>query len=129
MLETPEPVASVFSLLLGGVLGYGIAFAFQKLKRSSVSGSTCNEDFTSEEALVLLPLNAGQRGKIRITMANGFHDLVAITKDNQALKRGDKVLVIAVENGIACVSRLTPKLEDSQKNHETMQNQSAIEGH
>ena len=117
----PEPITGIFSMVLGVVLGYGIAYAFQKLKRSSVSGSTNNEDFKSEEGIVMLPISGQQRGKIRVSTANGFHDIIAITRDKSPLKRGQRVLIVSVEDGIANVSRISAKNRALQASAEEQQ--------
>lgn len=99
-------VAAPSSSVLGLVVGWTAAWAFRKLKASSVSGDTGLRDVGGSEGEVLLPVGPGKRGKIRAMVGGQWVDLIAETGDGDLIQRKEKVLVVAVTDGVAQVTRL-----------------------
>jgi len=84
---------------MGVALGWIVAFAFQKLKKESVTAQTSSNSLRNQEGVVLLPIMAGQLGKVRIKQPDGVLDIMATS--NEDIKRGEQILVISVKDGIA----------------------------
>ena len=105
----PESVMStaVVSTVLGLVLGYAIAWAFQKLKKSNVTVETSSIALKNKEGEVTIPISAGGRGKIRVKTDLQIHDLIAVTQDSKTITPGEKVIIVSISDGIANVTTLS----------------------
>ncbi len=103
--ELPALAAAVFS---GAGIGWGAAWFFRQIKTDSVSGEIGYERYAGEEARVLLAVRPGSRGKIVVQTLAGRVEMLATTRDENPIARGEKVLIAHVRDGVADVSRLTP---------------------
>ena len=106
MLSVPSQLTSILSILVGLSLGVGAARLFRALNRDEVSGTTELSRYVGEEARVVVPVRAGQPGKIAIQTMAGRVEMLATTRDQEPLGMGTTVIIASVENGIADVSRL-----------------------
>ena len=95
---------------MGTVTGFAAAFIIQRLKRAEVGLAVTEEDFRGREAQVLLPIEAGERGKIRLEVRGNTVDLVARCDGERSIGTGRTVLVIEIEDGVALVEP-APELE------------------
>lgn len=113
-----EMITFVISLILGLILGYGISWTFQKLKRDSVTASTETKSFEQQEGVVQLTIRPQGQGKVRLRIDNQVVDIRAITQDSQEIPIGSKVIIVSVQNGVANVTRLgQPSKGSSQSTH------------
>lgn len=91
------------AIATGLTMGTGIWWTFQKLKEGAVE-TTRLDRIQGQEAEVLLSINPGGTGKIRLEIEDRHVDMLAITKDGRALKRGERVLIVSVDGMTACVT-------------------------
>ena len=105
-LEVDPFTTAISSIFVGVFLGYCISLAFHKLKRSNITVETSSVSLKNLEGSVLLPINEDGRGKIRVSANNEIIDLVAITQDSKPIERGQKVIIVSVNDGIANVTTL-----------------------
>ena len=94
------------ALVTGITLGWVISYAFHRLKKSSVSSGTTLEQNRGQEGKVLLAIEKGKIGKIRIKQGGQLVDIPAQTNDDDRIEEGAKVLIVRIKDGIATVSDL-----------------------
>ena len=87
-------------------IGWGAAWLFQQVRKDKVSGPVTLDRFVGAEAGVTLPVRPGGVGRVRVHSASGVEDLPARTGDARALDVGERVLISAVNDGIADVTAL-----------------------
>jgi hypothetical protein len=92
------------SMLLGGGIGTGAAWVFRQLQLTETSGNVQLLDVGGTEATVLLDVHRDKLGKIRIIVDGQFVDLTAKTQCEALIPRGQKALVINLDNGIANIT-------------------------
>lgn len=105
--------ALVLAVAMGAVTGFAAAFIIQRLKRAEVGLAVTEEEFKGKEATVLLPLEPGGRGKVRLEVRGQMVDLVARCDGEVTVDRGRKVLVIDMEGSVALVEP-APELETAR---------------
>ncbi len=105
------------SVLVGVGLGIGAAWFFRQLKRDTVSGDTTLSRFAGEEARVLLTVRPGGQGKIVVETLAGRVEMLASTRDREAIERGSTVIIAQVRGGGADVSYLPDTPAGSQAQH------------
>ena len=101
------------SIVLGITIGWITAYIFNRLKKERVSGETNSKTLVSEEALVILPIKADAMGKIRVNRGGENVDIFA--RSTEYIDRGESVLVVHVQNGIAEVCTLNSKKKITQQ--------------
>jgi membrane protein implicated in regulation of membrane protease activity len=106
-LGSAAVTTAVVSSGMGLVLGYFIAFAFQKLKKSNITSDTSSVALKNQVGSVLLDIEPNSRGKIRVHASNQIHDLMAITQDSKPIEAGEKIIIVSVKDGIANVTTLS----------------------
>ena len=99
------------SLVLGLVLGYSIAWGFQKLKKSNITVETSSSSLKQQMGTALLSIGEDKRGKVRLLVDNQAIDMIAITQDNSPIQIGEKIIVVSVKDGVANVTRLSHQLQ------------------
>lgn len=107
LLGTTFAVHLSLAILFGIGIGWATAFAFHKLKNDSVSSITTTSALQSLEGTALLPMEPGKMGKIRVKQGGEIVDLIA--QSNETIHRGDTILVVNIENGVADVCSLKPR--------------------
>ena len=105
------PVAFVTGVTLGWIISY----AFHKLKKSSVSSKTTLGQNVGQEGKVLISIEKGKMGKIRIKQSGQLIDIPAKTNDDDRIEEGQKILIIKIKDGVATVSQLEQFLERLQQ--------------
>lgn len=95
---------------VGTLTGFAAAFIIQRLKKAEVGRGVTEEDFKGLEAQVLLPLNPGERGKVRVEIRGQTVDLIARCDEAAAIAKGKKVLIIEYSDNVALVVA-APELE------------------
>jgi membrane protein implicated in regulation of membrane protease activity len=94
--------------LAGGVglgCGYLSARVLQSLARSPIGLLGSADAHVGREAKVLLPVQKGTRGKVRLSIGGMSTDLVAETEAEGALAPGDTALVVGIRGTVALVER------------------------
>jgi len=87
----------------GTLTGFVAAFVIQRLKKGEVGRVVGEEDFKGLEGRVLLPLEPGGRGKVRVEVRGQIVDLIARSEHPQLLERGQRIVVIDFREGQAVV--------------------------
>ena len=99
-------LAPVVAAGVGIAAGFGASTAFRVLSRDVIGRVSDASALVGREGRLLLPVNKGQRGKIRLAQAAGGHiDLVAESDDDDALPVGADVLIVEVRGNVAVVAR------------------------
>jgi membrane protein implicated in regulation of membrane protease activity len=94
----------ITATLLGLISGLLATYTFRLLERTqSTSGAEASEAI-GQVGRVLVPIERGKRGKIRIEVRGQTVDLLASTDDEQ-LRDGDQVVVEEIRGTTAHVSR------------------------
>jgi membrane protein implicated in regulation of membrane protease activity len=113
--------APLLPALAGGVglgAGYTASRLLGALTRRPLGLVAAGESHVGREATLLLPVDRGQRGKIRLTIGGASTDLVAETDADEALPAGTRVLVVGLRGNVAVVER-TPDSLPSVPHKET----------
>lgn len=97
----------VVSLASGVLCGFGAAYAIAKLRVKEVGRLPGATDFEGTTAKALLPFAPGGRGTVRATLRGESVDLMAVNEDQQAIERGDEVLIVSYREGLATVTRVS----------------------
>lgn len=101
-------------LALAGASGVGsgalAALVVRSLKRGEVSSSASANEAIGRVAEVLIPLEKGRVGKVRLALRGQTLDLMAMAGDKN-LPLGTKVVIEDIEGGIARVSAAPEELD------------------
>lgn len=104
------PVATFFIAAGAGLAAGAFAVAaFRALTRGVASPTPLTSSAVGQIAKVLVPLEKGQVGQVRVALGGASVDLMATT-DEPSLSRGEEVLVDEVNGGVAHVSRRPSEL-------------------
>jgi membrane protein implicated in regulation of membrane protease activity len=90
VLELPAAIA------LGLGVGLGAAWAIHTLKVSTVTTDQNLKTLVGGEATVVLPVSAGQVGKVRMRLGDQDVELTATTREDTPIPRGATAFVIAM---------------------------------
>jgi hypothetical protein len=111
LLSVPFFLELPAALLLGLTVGLSAAFAIHSLKVSTVSTDQNLKSLVGGEATVVLPVSAGQLGKVRMRLGDQDVELTATTREETPIPRGTTAFVIAM-NGerveVASIRSLDP---------------------
>ncbi len=97
-------VTGVVAAMMGLGSGSLASLTFRFLSRTQVSSGAEAADAIGQVGRVLIPIERGKRGKIRIALRGQTVDLLAST-DDEKLKDGDLVVVEELRGTTAHVSR------------------------
>jgi membrane protein implicated in regulation of membrane protease activity len=89
----------------GVTAGYTASRVLGGLTRRPVGLIAPGEAHVGREAVLLLPVERGQRGKIRLQIGGTSTDLIAETDAAEALPAGTTVLVVGLRGTVAVVER------------------------
>ena len=128
VLGTGDWVSAPVSVVTGIVLGWAVAYVFHRLKKDTVTTNTSTASLVNQEGKALLPVSKDERGKIRISLGTEIIDIVAITNDPMPIERGENVIVVSVNDGVAVISSMTP-LSQKKREAELEQHQTAHQNH
>jgi membrane protein implicated in regulation of membrane protease activity len=85
--------------------GYGAYRAIGTLVRKPVGLLGSADAHVGREGVLLLPVAADQRGKVRLTIGGASTDLVAESDSAEPLPAGAEVIVVALRGAVAVVER------------------------
>ncbi len=110
-------VAAVTTLILAVVLGIfaaGVNTAlFSVLRNSETDSSMTDKQLEGRIAVVSVPIEGGKRGRVTLDTGGERLQLTAGAADNMpdlSFERGDEVLIVNVEGGVARVVAVDPDL-------------------
>ena len=87
------------------------SLAFRFVKGTGASSDVSNAELEGKIASVTLPISTEHRGKIAVTKAGAREQMTASPIDGSSIERGDRVVIVRVEGGVAQVAPLGPELE------------------
>lgn len=106
--STPAPALAI-ALAAGLAAMYGVYYLMHSIGRLTSSGNEQIDNALGCRATVYVPVPANRRGagKVTLTMQNRTVEYQAVTDDEQPLRTGETVEVVAVSGAdLVCVSRL-----------------------
>lgn len=105
--ELSAAVTLFLSIVMGMLSGISVTTVIRYLRRHEAGKVKNSQDYRNLCAEVILPLPAGKKGKIRLSLPSGsIVDLIAHSDTQEELKKGEKVLILDVQNNQAFVTRL-----------------------
>ncbi len=104
----PSGLTLAIALAVGTAVGWAAFQFFRVLAREEVSADVGLTRLVNEEGRVLLPIRPGQAGKVTVETATGRVEILASSGDGETIEVGAVVLLVAVRDGRAEVTRLTP---------------------
>lgn len=106
-LDAGGALTLVAAVAMGGFAMWFNARLVRFLKRSQMNTRLRNADLSGRPAEVVLPVGAGQKGRIRFEAAGSRMYLVATPfRAGEQFAVGDRVVVVEVENGTARVAAM-----------------------
>ncbi|MDH5372768.1 MAG: hypothetical protein OEX97_07475 [Acidimicrobiia bacterium] len=96
----------ILAVAMGLFAGYLHARLFAYLKRSSVGGMTTYADVRGSRAKVIIPITAGQKGRIEVDVDGQPVFVTAKAFGGGSFEIGDRVVVVEIEDGTALVGQL-----------------------
>lgn len=96
LLSVPFALELPAAILLGLGVGLGASWAIHALKVSTVTTDQNLKTLVGGEATVVLPVSAGQLGKVRMRLGDQDVELSATTREDAPIPRGATALVIAM---------------------------------
>lgn len=100
LLKVATPVHVSVSLVLGVVVGAGVAALFRSLGRGSATGPASTEAFLGSEGEVVLPLLPDGLGKIRLHVGDQDVEVPARTA-GVPIEIRERVVVVRFREGVA----------------------------
>ena len=118
LVSTWVGVGSVATIILAVVLGIFAAgvntAAFSILRKGDSDSSISDSQLEGRLAIVSVPIEPGKRGRVTLDTGGERLQLTAGTTDdfpNLNFERGDEVLIVRVDGGIAHVVAVDPDLQ------------------
>jgi len=110
LLEKPMGLNSLVLHLtsagMGLVAGTGSAYLFRALQKQEVNSMIKPRQLVGQTARVSLPVSAGARGKIYLTIGDERIDMIASTDDEEGFQRGDEAFIIQIKEGEARIVKM-----------------------
>ncbi len=107
----------VATLVLAAVIGAAAASintaAFAFLRGTDTSSQLTDRELTGRLATVSVPIEVGKRGRVWLDTGDERVQLTAgpiAAERDQLFERGDRVLIVEIEHGVARVMRADPEL-------------------
>ena len=105
------------TLVLAAIIGVVAASintaAFAFLRGTDTSSQLTDRELTGRLATVSVPIEAGKRGRVWLDTGDERVQLTAgpiAAEGDQLFERGDRVLIVEIEHGVARVMRADPEL-------------------
>ena len=100
----PTSVTPVVAVATGLTAGFFASWAFKQLARSTTTSGATATEAVGQVGKVLVPLEKGARGKVRIQLRGQTTDYLAFSDDGD-FEAGAEVLITDVEEGQVRVAR------------------------
>lgn len=103
-LTKANPItAAIISGAVGVGSGLGVAILMRILRVTETTTSSKDKDVLGKEGTVLVAIRGSNPGRIRCTVKGDIIDFLATTEQPDSIEPGEKVVVVAMENGRAQV--------------------------
>lgn len=93
----PSAWQLVLAIAMGLLLGTAIAGLLRQLRHRQVDSLVRSTDLVGLQGVVVLPLNAQSRGKVRLEVKNSLLELIAYTDSSRTFEPGEAVIVLRSE--------------------------------
>ncbi|MCB9643719.1 MAG: hypothetical protein H6728_11655 [Myxococcales bacterium] len=113
--NTNSLMTAILSGGVGFVSGFSMAWLVQFMQKREISSNITVDEFVGQSCEVLLPMGAGELGKIRVTIHESQIELTAQTDEEVPLERGDKAFIISYVGGVARIVRRFKELEEADR--------------
>lgn len=110
-IGTASALTLVLAVVIGVAAGFTNSAVFRWLKRNSTTSTVADHELEGAIAQVALPVSSDHRGKIILNKAGAREQMTASPVDGSSIGRGDRVVIVRVERGVALVAPLGPDLE------------------
>jgi membrane protein implicated in regulation of membrane protease activity len=114
LIHVFELAGTIATLVIASLTGIGsglfAVLAFRAIKRAANTTISHASDAVGQVGRVLVACGKGRKGQVRVELRGHSVDLLATT-DDEAISRGELILVEDVQGGVAHVSRRPPELE------------------
>lgn len=100
-----EMVTLALAIGMGSVIGIGGATAIRKLMNDQTADAAHEGDYIGKSAKVVVPVQPGGVGKVRVEIKGRQVDVLATT-DGEAITSDDEVLIVEMEGTRAKVARV-----------------------
>ncbi len=107
LLGAHESLTLGFSIALGALVGGGVTTIMRRLSRQRVGADLSTGRLAGQEGIVVLAMEPGKPGKIRMDHQGQRLDMIATTTDRR-IERGERVLVVEMKGGSAVVTPTQP---------------------
>lgn len=91
---------------MGTSIGYGAVTAVRTLTRDTVGEVPDSDAYVGQTARVLLPMSAGETGKVRMQLHGRTVDMLATTSEAERFEANDRALVVEMDEGVVTVARV-----------------------
>ena len=98
----------VFGVVIGLIFVVAVMTIMKGLSKLKSTGTVSLADAVGREGTVsiMVPAKMEGQGKVNVSLQGRFMDLVAITRENETLKRGQQVKVVAVSNNQLIIEKI-----------------------
>lgn len=96
---------AVASTGVGFTTGFGVATFMRLMARTEADSGVASADMIGAEGAVLLPVRAGEVGKVRVQIKGDVIDLLARADDEEPLDIGTDIIIVGFRDSTATVIR------------------------
>ena len=105
-------IATLIAAIALGIFAAGFnAALFNVLRNSAADSSLADREIEGRVATVSVPIEAGKRGRVWIDTGSERLQLTAGALDDGDFVRGDKVVIVKMQAGVAGVVAIDPELD------------------
>jgi membrane protein implicated in regulation of membrane protease activity len=106
--HTGEPASAIAASIVGIVAAAMARVVIGRAARAGASGMVHPADLVGRSGHVIVPFAADATGKVRVRIAGGDLDVLAVADGDEALDRNDEVLILEVRPGGAALVTRNP---------------------
>jgi membrane protein implicated in regulation of membrane protease activity len=94
---SPKFIA-IISIIIGVICGTSLVIILRQLRNNQADSLVNPDDLVGLLAVVELPFDNNCKGKIRVNVKDTIVDLIALTENPKGFIKGEKVLIVGMEN-------------------------------
>jgi membrane protein implicated in regulation of membrane protease activity len=111
LTDTGFGVTLLAALAIGAGAGLGSRALFRWLGADSATSEVSDTELEGLIGRVSLPVSDRRRGRIVVEIAGAREQMTASPVDGSSIDKGERVVVVKVDKGVALVAPLGPDLE------------------
>ena len=109
LLGNPWAILVVSLAMGGGAAGLSTAVVRWLQRQSRTAEVPGKQEYVGRSARVLVPMERGGVGKVRVELGGQIVDVLATTDEEEAIAKGEEVLIVEMEEHRARVARLNSR--------------------